>query len=68
VLEKDEMGDCWDRSSSESSSSSFSGMLGSMLRPLHEGAPPGYGSSIAERKGLRLLAVGNGDMGLRAEP
>jgi hypothetical protein len=67
VLEKDEMGDCWDRSSSDSSSSSFSGMFGSILRPLHDGTP-GYGSSIAERNGLRLLAMGNGDIGLRAEP
>lgn len=42
-------------------------MFGSILRPLHDGTP-GYGSSIAERNGLRLLAMGNGDIGLRAEP
>lgn len=39
VLEKDEIGDGWDKSSSESSSSSFSGIFGSILRPLHDGTP-----------------------------
>lgn len=67
MLEKDEIGDGWDRSSSESSSSSFSGMFGSILKPLHDGTP-GYGSSIDDRKGLRRLPMGTGEIGLRAEP
>ena len=42
------------------SSSACSGIAGSMLRPDQDGVP-GYGSSTAERKGLRLRPALRGD-------
>ena len=68
VFERDGMGDVWEPSiSAESSSSSFSGMFGSMVRPLHDGVP-GYISSIADRKGLLLLPECSGEEGLLGAP
>lgn len=67
VFEMDEIGEAWDRSRPESSNSSFSGMLGSMLRPLQDG-PTGYESSKADRRGLLLRDEDKGDIGLLEVP
>jgi hypothetical protein len=49
----------------EMSSSAFSGIFGSMLRPLHVGMP-GYESSIVARSGLlRRPGYADGDDGRR---
>ena len=66
VLENEYKGDGWGASpSAVKSSSSFSGMFGSIARPLQAGLP-GYGSSMVILSGLLRLPECSGDSGLLA--